>query len=347
MPNPLFSRYSQGENRVTASILAVFERISFALVERILQILCETPEQSLLTIKNQIRLGKDAESIPDGVIQASFSYLLETKVVPGTVDLKQLKSHLKCLEAIPDATQKKLIVLTPDYEKPSVIEQLNSDLVVWTNFNTLHNAIADILTMDEAWLTSSFSLVSEQDRFLLKELVQMFLAEGLLNNGPSDSVLIIPARAAIHDYLNYSVYLCQPNRSFQRVEYLGFYHEGSIDRRIAKILFPPINEIELTEEGIEVAKSKENIDQVVVDLLQDLVRRLEQDQSQRYRDTMKVFFLSSHTLEDKETIHLNQDIKNDLRNSNNRPYAFTQGQRYVSLAALQKNPRTTTELLTT
>ena len=347
MPNPLFSRYSQGENRVTASILAVFERISFALVERILQILCETPEQSLLTIKNQVRLGKAAESVPDGVIQASFSYLLETKVVPGTVNLKQLKSHLECLEAIPNAAQKKLIVLTPDYEEPSVIQELSSDLVVWTNFNSLHNAIADILTMDEAWLTSSFSLVSEQDRFLLKELVQMFLAEGLLNNGPSDSVLIIPARDAINDYLKYSVYLCQPNRSFQRVEYLGFYHEGAIDRRIAKVLFPPVNEIELTEEGLEVARETEKIGQVIADLLQDLVGRLEKDQSQRYGDTMKVFFLSSHILEDKRTIHLKQDIKNDLRNSNNRPYAFTQGQRYVSLAALQKNPRTTTELLAT
>lgn len=37
MTNPLFSTYSQGENRVTGSLLAVFERISFALVEQILQ----------------------------------------------------------------------------------------------------------------------------------------------------------------------------------------------------------------------------------------------------------------------------------------------------------------------
>lgn len=351
MPNPLFSRYSQGENRVTASILAVFERISFALVERILQILCETPEQSLLTIKNQVKLGIDAESIPDGVIQASFSYLLETKVVAGKVDLVQLQSHLKCLEAIPHVIQKKLIVLTPDYEKPGVINLLPPDLVIWANFNTLHNAIADILTMDEAWLTSSFSLVSEQDRFLLKELVQMFLAEGLLNSGPSDSVLIVPARDAIKDYLKYSVYLCQPNRSFQRVEYLGFYHGGSIDRRIAKILLPPIEEITLTEDGIRAVQ--EAIDELTINRLNNLVAHLKKekeegkDNTERYGDCMKVFFLSAASLEDTHTIHLKQDIKNDLRNSNNRPYAFTMGQRYVSLTALQKNPQTTTELLAT
>ena len=354
MPNPLFSRYSQGENRVTASILAVFERISFALVERILQILCETPEQSLLTIKNQVKLGKDAESIPDGVIQASFSYLLETKVIPGTVSRIQLVNHLKCLNAIPNVSQKKLIVLTPDYDKPEVITALQSDLIVWANFNTLHNAIAEILTMDEAWLTSSFSLVSEQDRFLLKELVQMFLAEGLLNSGSSDSVLIVPARHAIKDYLKYSVYLCQPNRSFQRVEYLGFYHGGSIDRRIAKILLPPIDQVTLTSEGIKDAKEQGIISELGISHLNDLVTHLEReekekerDDSSRYGEVMKVFFLSSASPEDKETIHLTQDIKNDLRNSTDRPYAFTQGQRYVSLAALQKNPRTTTELLAT
>jgi hypothetical protein len=248
---------------------------------------------------------------------------------------------------MPYAANKKLIVLTPDYEKPSVIQNLGSDLVVWANFNTLHNAIAEILTMDEAWLTSSFSLVSEQDRFLLKELVQMFLAEGLLNSGPSNSVLIVPARHAIKDYLKYSVYLCQPNRSFQRVEYLGFYHRGSIDRRIAKILWPPINEIKLTKKGIEDAREDKKIEQLMVPYLQDLVNRLEENNSPRYKEVMKVFFLSSSVLEDKETIRLTQDIKNDLRNSNNRPYAFTQGQRYVPLSALQKNPRTTTELLAT
>ena len=306
-----------------------------------------------MTIKNQVRLGKDAEAVPDGVIQASFSYLLETKVVPGKVDLDQLQRHLNCLHEIPNAAQKKLIVLTPDYERPREIDKLESDLVVWANFNAFYNAIAEILTMDEAWLTSSFSLVSEQDRFLLKELVQMFLAEGLLNSGPSDSVLIVPARNAIKDYLKYSVYLCQPNRSFQRVEYLGFYHGGSIDRQIAKILLPPIEEITLTEDGIKALQKKETIDALTVSRLNNLVASLKKDKeegkdnTERYGDCMKVFFLSSASLEDTHTIHLQQDIKNDLRNSNNRPYAFTMGQRYVSLTALQKNPQTTTELLAT
>jgi hypothetical protein len=350
MPNPLFSRYSQGENRVTASTLAVFERISFALLERILQTLCQEPNLSLLVIKNQYK-SKNADNVPDGVIQASFTYLLETKVVQSSVSLKQIEGHLTVLDNMPEVAHKKLIVLTPDYEEPSVLKGLRPDVLVWASFNALYDAISEILTMDENWLSSSFSLVSEQERFLLKELVQMFLAEGLINNGPSDSVLIVPARQAIFDYRDYSAYLCQPNRSFQRVEYLGFYHGGVIDRNIAKLLAPPIESVELTEQGIQdlVDANKLNqgnlsggklISEEVFTMLKDLVGKLK---PLRLGDTMKVFFLSPP--EAPETIKLNQDIQNDLKSAAGKPVAFTMGQRYVPLKSLKENPLTTTELL--
>jgi hypothetical protein len=339
MPNPLFSRYSQGENRVTASILAVFERISFALLERILQIICEEPNESLLEIKNQIK-PKGFNAIPDGAIQASFAYWIETKVVPGTVDKDQLQRHLQALVQHPNASKKKLIVISPDSLQPQVVSDLANKHVVWANFNTLTNAISEVLSLNENWLTNNFSLASEQEKVLLRELVQMFLAEGLLGTDRSDSVLIVPARQAIEDYRKYSIYACQPNRSFQKVQYLGFYRMGAIDRQIAKILTPPIESIVLTEEGVQ---NCEGLDPVISAKLQDLVDKLHNDNSNRYGDTMKLFFLSAH--DSTETISLTQDIKNDLVNAEGRPYAFTQGQRYVSLADLKKNPKTTTELL--
>lgn len=339
MPNPLFSRYSQGENRVTASILAVFERISFALLERILQIICEEPNESLLEIKNQIK-PKGSNAIPDGAIQASFAYWIETKVVPGTVDKDQLERHLKALEQHPNASKKKLIVLSPDTLQPQVVTDLNDKHVVWANFNTLTNAISEVLSLNENWLTNNFSLATEQEKVLLRELVQMFLAERLLDSDRSDSVLIVPARQAIEDYMNYSAYLCQPNRSFQNVQYLGFYRMGAIYQRIAKILSPPIESILLTEEGIQ---SCEGLDSATVSRLQVLVIKLHKDNSDRYDGTMKVFFLSAS--DDSETIKLAQDIQNDLKSFSGRTSAFTMGQRYVSLASLKKNPKTTTELL--
>ena len=354
MPNPLFSRYSQGENRVTASILAVFERISFALVERILQILSEESNLSLLEIRNQIKSGKTG-SVPDGAIQASFTYLIETKVVQNALSHKQLTDHLSYLSSLSNFTLRRLLVLTPDYNEPDVIKKLNSDLIIWASFNDLYAAIAEVTATTEntetgeSWLNSNFSPPSEQERFLLRELVQMLLAEGLVNNGKSDAVLIVPARSAIEDYRDFSVYVCQPNRSFQPVEYMGFYHNGSIDKHIAKILHEPVEEIDLTGEAIEVAsestlETQSKLTPETQSKLHELVIELERQNSPRYGGKFKVFFLSS--LDSSDTIKLTQDIRNDLKNAAGRPYAFTQGQRYVPLSALKKNPATTTELLT-
>lgn len=337
MPNPLFSRYSQGENRVTASILAVFERIAFALVERILQILCEEPNLPLLEIKNQLK-SSAAGAVPDGAVQASFSYFIETKVVQNAVSLGQLERHLNLLKSS-NFDKKRLLVLTPDYETPKVIKELNSDLLVWASFNDLYAAIAEITATEESWLTSDLPLPSEQERFLLRELVQMLLAERLINSGKSDAVLIVPARSAIEDYRSFSVYVCQPNRSFQPVEYIGFYHSGAIDQYIPKIIGKPIEDVTLTEEAIEEAQLSLETKQ---DLLQ-LVEQLKSHNSSRYGVKLKVFFLSSPNSPD--TIKLARNIRNDLKNEAGRPYAFTQGQRYVPLSALQKNQTTTTELL--
>jgi hypothetical protein len=347
MPNPLLSRYSQGENRVTSSILAVFERISFALVERILQILCEEPNLPLLQIRNQIKTGKTGR-VPDGALQASFAYWIETKTERNAVNSPQIQGHLDALSKTPDFAKKKLLVLTPDYEEPQVIKDLKSDLIVWANFNNLYAAIAEITASSEnsetgeSWLASDFSPPSEQERFLLRELVQMLLAEGLLNNGNSDDVLIVPARAAIHDYNNFSVYLCQPNRSFQGIEYIGFYHDGVIDSNIAKILYKPIEEVELSEEGIE--NLADSISPEVKSKLSELVHKLEIAGSVGYRlgGTFKVFFLSSP--DSPDTVKLKNNIKNDQKSYSGKPTAYVQKQKYRPLSVLQKNPATTIEL---
>ena len=345
MANPLFSRYSQGENRVTASILAVFERISFALVERILQILSGETNLSLLEIKNQIKSGKSG-SVPDGAIQASFTYLIETKVVQSSLHQGQLTAHLSYLHSLPNMALKRLLVLTPDYQEPDVIRHLDSEWVVWASFNDLYAAISAITTTSESsetgesWLISDFPPPSEQERFLLRELAQMLLAEKLLNSGNSDAVLIVPARSAIADYHNFSVYLCQPNRSFQNVEYIGFYHDGVINRQIAKVLHQPLEAVDLMEDAIA---EDTGLNAVVKQKLNELVEQLKTHNSSRYGVKCKVFFLSPP--DSPATVTLAHDIRNDLRSRTGKPTAFTQGQRYVPLSALKRNPTTTTELL--
>src|SRR5260370_3493832 len=94
MSNPLFSTYSQGENRVTSSILAVFERLSFVLVEQILQALCQEPEFPLLSFLNQ-PVGKS--STPAGRIRASFAYWIDTKFTPIEIHTDQILRHITAL----------------------------------------------------------------------------------------------------------------------------------------------------------------------------------------------------------------------------------------------------------
>jgi hypothetical protein len=52
--NPLLSTYCQGENLVTASMIAVFERIDAGVVERILATASGESALTFVTLANQI-----------------------------------------------------------------------------------------------------------------------------------------------------------------------------------------------------------------------------------------------------------------------------------------------------
>jgi hypothetical protein len=355
MPKSIFSQYKQGENRVTASILAVFEKISFRLVEKILQILCEDANQSLLTFENQV---KTSESVPDARIQGSFVYLIETKIVPNAFPQDhpkhQLRMHLQALRE-ESANHKRLFVLTPDRECPKIIDEIRADqsingtnLIRWASFDDLYEAIQEVTASNdsedgESWLESDLPIVTEQERFLLRELVQMLFAERLIGLDSSDSVLVVPARTAVLEYKAFAAYMCQPNRAFRPVSYIAFYHNGKINRHIAKVLEKPIEETTLTEEGIA---NIPNLPAKTKQMFQELVIKMNADNTPKYKDLNlphKVFFLSAS--DSPDTIVLDGDITNDLTNLAGNRYAFVQGQRYVSLAAFKNQPKTTSELL--
>lgn len=232
MPNPLFSTFSQGENRVTASILAVFERISFAIVEQILQSLLQEPETSLLTFRNQ---PSGPSSTPDARIRASFSYWIETKRVTNSVRANQLESHLKALDAEPPMDTQRLLVLTPDNDIPGAVVNTIDDRVAWAGFEDLVNAINEAIEIDEEWLASERHLPTERERELLRELVRFLISEGLVGKA-DDEVLIVAARRAISEYLKHGLYICQPNRTFRPCSHMAFYANGRIHHQIPKIL---------------------------------------------------------------------------------------------------------------
>lgn len=154
----------------------------------------------------------------------------------------------------------------------------------------------------------------------------------------NSEVLIIPAKYAIEEYLEHSVYICQPNRAFRPVEYIGFYVNGKIDKRIPKIL-GQIENVKLSKRDIP-SNLDLNIKKRLLELIESLERK---DITGRLGYNQKIFFLSKSNSD--ETLKLKQDIINDTKSKSGKNIAFTQNQRYIPLSKFKDNPKKTSSLL--
>lgn len=208
VPNPLFSSYRAGENRVTSSTLAVFERIDLALVQELLASATGAgTELATVTFENQVvNIG----AVPDARISARFVWWFETSGYGAEGhDRDQLRAHSRQLEDVPEGW---LFVLTPDPVRPTWFDDLDGVAesvrpnVCWLGFRDLAEAISAVIS-------DPTRLVGEQTRFLLSELVALYEADGLLTN---DDTVVVAARSAWPEYKQTSAYVCQPDRSFRQ-----------------------------------------------------------------------------------------------------------------------------------
>ncbi|GAA1119892.1 hypothetical protein NE857_26345 [Nocardiopsis exhalans] len=321
---PLFSTYRQSENRVTSSMLAVFERIGLSLVEEILAKASGEATLETVTFTNQPKAGKG--SVPDARISADFTYLLEVKTVRGTVDARQLRGHVENLEEGPG---RYLFVLTPDPERPAAVEVVRDRRVVWFNFAALDDAITAVV--DDAFLAPA-----ERDRFLLRELQALFDNDGLLT---CDEVVVVAASQAYPEYLESAAYICQPGRAFREgLTHMGFYAQQAIQPHLARILTRQ-DHVPFTPEEAQQREDSGGRDARIADLIRSLLESGVREEGQEYM----VFLLSGP--EDPETVVLEVPLVNDTVAASGRSWAWTMGQRYVSLAALRRSGvRTTSDL---
>jgi len=220
----IFSTYSTGENRVTASCLAVLRSLSIDRMERLIGALLEQSEFQLIRFENQP--SKGAAGVPDAIIQSSLRLLIETKTQRNTVRRDQLVRHLKRLD---EATESNLLllVLTPDDVRPRALDSVEDDRVAWASFTMLDQAINELLEDPK-------EVVSEREAFLLRELQSMLEAEGL--TASLNDTAIVAARNAWPEYEKLHAYVCQPNRSFQLVSRIGFYSKGVIYPLVPKVI---------------------------------------------------------------------------------------------------------------
>ncbi len=306
MSGNIFSTYSQGENRVTSTIIQVLRNLPINVVERFLDMFTVSNDQNFFSFVNQVH---GAGSVPDAEISSNFRMLFETKIAPDTVNIEQLEKHLKLC-----ADHGKLVYLTPDSTKPKPLEGKD---VIWRSFWDLNELIDELIASDDI-------VLSERDQFLLKNLQIFFDESGLLP--VKNAVVIVAARNAWPVYLKHGVYVCQANRSFRHVDWLGFYYDGKVESKLAKIhshkdfMFPT-----------EFGDNSDMPDKRLIPWLND--------NPWAHGKTLHVFDISGP--DDNETVELGHSVKNDLKNSSGRGYAYTQGQRYTTLDKVRAAKSTT------
>jgi hypothetical protein len=323
--NPLFSTYRTGENRVTASMIAVFERIDASVLERILAGACEESSLTLVRFANQVT--DVAGTVPDAVISASFHYLFEVKTAPDALRRDQLKRHLAGLTGT--AKDERLFVITPDPERPRTVDELEGKPLSWFNFARLNQAITVLLD-------DPTELISEQSRFLLRELQALFEHEGLLVR--ADTV-VVAARVAYPEYKQHAAYVCQAGRAFRGgLQRMGFYANGAIQQEVPRILERMDKVTFSDDEAARLHRSEKPTHRAIADLIDTLLA-----EGRRARgETYQVFLLSRS--DDERTLRLAKPIVNTTRDSKGQPWAWTLGQRYTRSEVLERGPGTTEEL---
>jgi len=308
----LFSTYRTGENRVTASILAVLRSLALGRIERLLGALMEQADFELVRFQNQPSRG--ALGVPDAEIVSSCRILVETKIERNAVHPDQLKRHLQRLDHS-QAAVRCLLLLTPDEARPAVVDQIADQRLSWASFAALDQAIDELLG-------DKTEVISEREAFLLRELQTMLLEEKLI--GSLKDTVVVAARHAWPEYQEYHAYVCQVGRPFQTVRYMAFYAAGQVFPLIPRI-------VDIVDQVVfEHSRYSGRLGQVADQLLALNLR----EEGASY----KVFLLSSP--DDPQTVRLDGPVLNDLRSASGRPTAFTQGQRYVRLDDLVKAKHT-------
>jgi len=312
----LFSTYRQGENRVTASMLAVFERIDVRVVERLLAASSGELSLDFVTFANQIARANG--TVPDAIISASFKYLFEVKTERNAIRTGQLQGHLAQLDG--RHTHERLFAVTPDDARPQVIP--DDPRIVWFSFLGLSQAI-------DALLNDPSELVFEHTRFLLRELQALFAADGLL--GAQEDTVVVAARFAYPLYLSAEAYVCQARRTFRpTVTRIAFYAEGHIQAVVPRILYRQ-DEVPFTQAEVErLATSSENSQMH----LSNVIKRLLESGERTDGDVQQVFLLSS-PIDPTNTLMLPRSIRNTKIDQNGKPVAWLMGQRYTRASALE------------
>ena len=151
-------------------------------------------------------------------------------------------------------------------------------------------------------------------------------------------VVIVAAGSAYDLYMKYAMYFCQPGRSFQPIERIGFYTGNEIKPYFPRILtrHDHVGIDRASAHTLQLSSSKHEA------AIGRIVERLLDDSVLREGDVQQVFLLSP--ADDPLTLVLPAPIQNVSVGPRGQRVAWTQKQRYISSAALDAAPKTTADL---
>ncbi len=157
-----------------------------------------------------------------------------------------------------------------------------------------------------------------------------------------DSVLLVGASKAIHDYEEYAAYICPANRFSRPSTRMAFYYQSKVDKRVPLILgYVPsvLGSLQLEREAsLSIIPIRGSADELLKRML-DLFRKMKDKSDPRLLKKHKFVLLSEES--DHRTILLPNEIRNDKLSKSRKPIRFVQSQRYVSLKTLRSSERTT------
>ena len=316
---PLFSTFSQGENRVTGSMIAVFERLDLETLRTVLAAACGDAEMQLVRFELQPR-SKAGPSVPDARISGSFDYLFETKTTFDAISSpNQVLKHLKAFSGRPEVDER-LFVVTPDAVVPAAVSQIKDSRVVWFSFKTLDQAILDVLH-DENTPEEERLVLRTDERALLREFHAFLSEERLLGR---EDTIIVAAGWAYGFYQDTGTYVCQSGRFRPGRTHLGFYRSKQIEQEIPRIEYQEDGVLFTRAEAAKRRRSNSDHQRQIAELIE---RGLSQG-THVDGATHQVFLLSP--LGSPDTVVLQQAITHD------RPGPWLRQHRYVYLEILRE-----------
>lgn len=223
---PIFSTYRQGENRVTGALMAVLARLPLQATDEIVGAMLG--EQISLVDFTPLP-ATAGPGHPDARIQASVDILFEVKTKPGALKAAEALSTKTAYKSkLAKRDHARLILLTPDTEPPEGLSKIKDDRITWYSFAALASVLRQLLEDEDGQ-----EFLSERDRFLVREFLQLLSQEKLLGG---EDTLVLAAGHAYKWYLDHQTYICQPNRAFRDVKRMAFYTGKEIKPEVPQIL---------------------------------------------------------------------------------------------------------------